>query len=208
MTLQPAQITLSEFAEMIHQDPRYKKGKLSIARLCGREVSAPRSTFRKPTTATCVSRGQRDLLDTDGDFTFLEDLVPRLPNLNTIGVSGRRRWLLTDDWQPPGENLFMSMKRWRPMEFPLHNICDNDQIASARHLRALLRGVEKAGNPLQSIEASYIHLNILCGRLFGLHGMPATVLEHLSTLSLHMVAWDGLGNGLFNDGTITPTAMT
>jgi hypothetical protein len=123
---------------------------------------------------------QEDILANNRDFVFLEELIPKLPNLRGIVMSD-------------GNGLRIIHKT-RPV--PKRDISDlysgtyDDGAASARHLRALLKGVEKAGTQLQSIQASLVHLSILDETQFGLHNISPGLLGHLTTLKLGLVAVD------------------
>lgn len=122
---------------------------------------------------------QEDILANDRDFAFLEQLIPRLPNLRDIVMSDGNELRIIRKASPV------------PRRFDVTNLYSgkyDDGAASARHLRALLKGVEKAGTRLQSIQASSVHRSILDDSQFGLHSVSPAVLEHLTTLKLVLVA--------------------
>ena len=121
---------------------------------------------------------QSEILANDRDFAFVEEVIAKLPNLRAIVMSDGNGLRIINQTKP--------VPRRDPMQ--LYTGPWNDGAASARHFRALLKGVEKAGTKLQSIQASLLHLSILDETQFGLHSMSPAILETVTTLQLAITA--------------------
>jgi len=129
-----------------------------------------------------------EILGANEDFAVLEKVVKRLPNLEKITVECCH---FMDLFRQDGRGGNGGGKKtWNRIENALE-IIGRVHAVSTRQLRAVLLAVQKAGHTkLQSIDATYMHLDMLCEKQsFGIHNMTASVLENLHTLYLHIEDW-------------------
>lgn len=173
--------TLSMFTDAVRRQERMDA---KLHRRLPELFQLPRPKMRKTGIQENYNRylrlyeEQEDIIANNRDFALLEELTPKLPNLRGIVMSDVNELRIIHKTRPVPKRDITK----------LYTGTYNDGAASARHLRALLKGVEKAGTRLESIQASLVHRSILDETQFGLHSISPGLLEHLTTLKLVFVA--------------------
>jgi hypothetical protein len=122
---------------------------------------------------------QQEMLSQGSDFKVLEQLIPQLSNLEEIQVTSSPGW--AGIWEPQEETYDRYGWPFRD-DWPFRrNMIEHTEIVSgcgvesgdgpSRHLRALLRGVHKAGTKLRVIRARGMLYSFFDRDHFGLANM-------------------------------------
>ncbi|KAK4441981.1 hypothetical protein QBC34DRAFT_499986 [Podospora aff. communis PSN243] len=133
-------------------------------------------------TYTRMFDEQHDILENNLDFQVLEEIVPKLPNLRGIVMSegNELRIIHTNKPKPFSVRDVNCLKQLYMGDW-------DDDDAPARHLRALLKAVEKAGTQLRSIESAGMKVSFLDESEFGLHNMAPHLLQNITNLKLSIL---------------------
>ncbi|KAK0642906.1 hypothetical protein B0T16DRAFT_414925 [Cercophora newfieldiana] len=135
---------------------------------------------------------QQKILDDDIDYRVLEEVISKLPNLREISVSSN---------PSAGEaEIEMGQNTWGSLPFEWCEFCDAEVSSGgvdygdgpSRHLRALFRGVHKAGTQLRAIRAKGMHYSFFDSGKFGLARMTH-LFENLTCFEISIGAlaeWD------------------
>lgn len=107
-------------------------------------------------------KAQNDILTTFRDYKVLEEVISKLPKLQRINV------IFRDQRQAA---LYRDRRPARSLWVEHYDGQTNEGRATARHFRAMLKGVHAAGTRMQFIWADPVHYKILDETKFGLHTM-------------------------------------
>ncbi|KAK1753309.1 hypothetical protein QBC47DRAFT_431781 [Echria macrotheca] len=138
---------------------------------------------------------QEEILSNDHDFALMEEVVSKFPNLRSILVEDDSYFDSTE-FRAAGPRFVVRSMVASDDNFDFGDdltdaysgVQDDRAAATTRNLRAVLKGVEKAGIQLQSIHTGALQIEILDKKQFGLHSMPPRLLENLTTLNLMLLA--------------------
>ncbi|KAK4454892.1 hypothetical protein QBC34DRAFT_420572 [Podospora aff. communis PSN243] len=138
---------------------------------------------------------QQVILDQKGDYSALMDVIAKFPGLKKVAVTSPHNasYLFEAGIRPYGmKNSPFYRRELRRGEISRgRSLEPSALVSSSRHMRALLRGVHRAGIHLQSIEANVLHFSFFDSTTpeFGLHNMT----NLLGALTCFNVAVVGFG---------------
>ncbi|KAK4448936.1 hypothetical protein QBC34DRAFT_438710 [Podospora aff. communis PSN243] len=135
---------------------------------------------------------QQDILAHDRDYQLLESVLAKLPNLDRIVVWSQHQGQAEISVEPATRRMYNHGRL---------GVCERSVCitgvdygdGAARHLRALLRGVQTAGTKLRTIIATGMHYSFFDPEQFGLASVAPHLFENLSCLELSIEAladWD------------------
>ncbi|KAK0627865.1 hypothetical protein B0T14DRAFT_563634 [Immersiella caudata] len=143
---------------------------------------------------------QQEMLSQNTDSKVLEQLIPRLPNLEDITVTSQPGWPGT--WEPEEETYerdgwpFRDDWPFRRNKIEYTGVISGCGVKQSdgpsRHIRALLRGIHKARTKLRTLRARGMQYSFFNPNQFGLPQV-AHLLENLTCFELSVDAlapWD------------------